>query len=340
MKAVALTRYLPVDEPDSLLDVQLPDPAPGPRDLLVEIRAIAVNPVDCKVRAPKAGEEKSPRVLGWDAAGVVTKTGREVQSFGVGDEVYYAGSIARPGCNSELHVVDERIVARKPRTLDFAHAAALPLTSLTAWEGLFDRLRISREKRESGRTVLVFAGAGGVGSIAIQMAARLAGLRVIATASRPESTAWATRMGAHHVIDHTKPLAAQLAALGLEHVDHVLALRDTDQALPLLPGIVAPQGSILLVNSATRPHDLQPFMQKSVTIAWELMFTRSLFGTGDMAEQGRILESVAQLVDDGILQSTMATNLGRIDAANLRTAHRMLESGRTIGKIVLEGFAA
>lgn len=338
MKAVGLTRYLPIENPEALLDITLDAPAAARRDLLVEVRAVAVNPVDTKVRSPKDQVEATPRVLGWDAAGVVKAVGDEVTLFRPGDEVYYAGSIARPGCNSELHLVDERIVGRKPRTLGFAEAAALPLTTLTAWEVLFDRLGVSRAGAHRGASVLVIGGAGGVGSIAIQLAKRLAGLRVIATASRPESTRWAQDLGADDVIDHTRPLAEQLRDLGAPEVDFILCLTAPDPYVPALAPIIKPQGKIGLIVEPKGPLPIGSLMRKSATIAWELMFTRALFETPDMAEQHAILNATADLVERGDLKTTLAHHLGAITAANLRRAHQTLEAGHATGKIVLEGF--
>lgn len=338
MKAVGLYRYLPVDDPESLLDLELDAPRPTARDLLVEVKAVAVNPVDYKSRAPRAQVETAPKILGWDVAGVVRAAGPEATLFRPGDAVYYAGSRTRPGGNSELHLVDERIVGHKPRTLGFGEAAALPLTTLTAWEGLFDRLGISKSGGDAGRTLLVIGGAGGVGSIAIQLARRVARLKVVATASRPESQAWARELGADEVIDHTKDLAAQIGGLGRPDVDYIFCCNSTDAHFPSFAPIIAPQGKICAIVGTQKPVDLAPLMQKSVTFAWELMFTRPMFQTPDMLAQHQILEETAALVDAGTLRTTVTTRLGTINAANLRRAHALLEGGHVVGKIVLEGF--
>jgi zinc-binding alcohol dehydrogenase family protein len=338
MRAVGLTRYLPIDHPEALLDLELDAPVASGRDLLVEVRAVAVNPVDYKTRAPRDQVEPVPRVLGWDAAGVVQAVGERVTLFAPGDEVYYAGSIARPGCDSELHLVDERIVGRKPRPLGFAEAAALPLTTLTAWEGLFDRLGVSRTGGHRGASLLLIGGAGGVGSIAIQLAKQLAGLRVIATASRPESTRWARELGADDVIDHTRPLADQLRALSVPEVDFLMCLTAPEPYVDAFAALIKPQGKICLIVSPQGPLPIGALMRKSATIAWELMFTRSLFETPDMIEQHAILDATADLVERGAVRTTLAQHMGTINADNLRRAHRALEQGHATGKIVLEGF--
>jgi zinc-binding alcohol dehydrogenase family protein len=338
MKAVGLHQYLPIDQPDALLDLELPMPQPGERDLLVRIEAISVNPVDCKVRAPKAQTEASPRVLGWDAAGTVVAVGPGVALFKVGDPVFYAGSITRPGANSEYHVVDERIVARKPETLDFAAAAALPLTAITAWEALFERLRVSPQGADAGKSVLIIGGAGGVGSIGIQLARQLGGLTVIATASRPESAQWVRELGADHVVDHFGDLPAQLKAAGHPTVDYVLIFNDTDRHFPAAAELIRPQGGICTIVENERPVPVELLKAKSAAFHWEFMFTRAMFGTPDMIEQHTLLAEVARLVDAGALRTTVGEHLGRIDAANLRRAHQLLESGRAIGKLVLSGF--
>jgi zinc-binding alcohol dehydrogenase family protein len=339
MRAVGLYRYLPIEHPDSLVDVELPAPTPSGRDVLVEVKAISVNPVDYKTRAPKDLVETSPKILGWDVAGVVKAVGADVTLFKVGDAVYYAGSRTRPGGNSELHLVDERIVGRKPANLSFVEAAALPLTLLTAWEGLFERMAISKGGDDAGKTLLIIGGAGGVGSIAIQIAKRLARLTVIATASRPESIAWVRGLGADHVADHTKELAPQLAALGLPEVDYILCLSSTDQYFPAFASLIRPQGRICAIVSTQKPVELAPLMGKSVTFAWELMFTRPMFQTDDMQAQHDLLNEAAALVEAGTLRTTMTANLGRISAPNVKRAHALLEGGHVIGKLVLEGFS-
>ncbi|NZA27632.1 zinc-binding alcohol dehydrogenase family protein [Luteimonas sp. SJ-92] len=339
MKAVALTRYLPIDDPGSLLDVQLPRPEATGHDLLVRVEAVSVNPVDTKVRAPKPHVEDAPKVLGFDGAGVVEATGDRVTRFRPGDAVYHAGDITRPGSNAEFQLVDERLLARKPRTLDFADAAALPLTALTAWELLFERMPYDIDGGGAGRTLLVIAGAGGVGSIAIQLA-RLAGFIVIATASRSESADWCRAMGADHVVDHRESLAAGIGRLGFEQIDAAVNFADTDRYWEALGALLAPQGHLGLIVEPRGPLDLGgPYKEKCIGIHWESMFARSRFATGDMDRQGRILERVADLVDTGSLRGTRSATLGPIDAATLREAHRRLESGATIGKLVAAGWS-
>ena len=338
MKAIAYQHSLPITEAASLVDVTLPDPVASGRDLLVEVKAVAVNPVDTKIRRgqqPAAGEWK---VLGWDAAGVVRAVGPDVHMFKPGDRVWYAGTINRPGSNSELQLVDERIVGHMPATLDFAAAASLPLTSITAWELLFDRLGIERGGQAYGKSLLVIGAAGGVGSILVQLARRLTGLTVIATASRPESQAWIRQLGAHHVIDHHAPLAAQLAAIGQPAPEYVVCLTHTDSYFEQIAEVIAPQGKFGLIDDPATPLDVIKLKRKSVSLHWELMFTRALFATADMQAQHHILSEVASLVDNGVLRTTVAENFGRIDAENLRRAHALLESGQARGKIVLEGF--
>ena len=338
MKAVGLTRYLPIADSQSLLDVELAKPEPGAHDLLVRVEAVSVNPVDTKVRSPKAQVEAQPKILGYDAAGVVEAVGSSVTLFKPGDAVYYAGDITRSGSNAQFQLVDERIVGRKPRTLDFAQAAALPLTTITAWELLFDRMGYDADGADAGRSLLVVAGAGGVGSIAIQLARR-AGFVVIATASRPETVSWCRAMGAQHVIDHRQPLAPQLAALGIAEVDAILNLTDSAPYWQAMGEIIAPQGRIGLIVEPTRPLNIgDPFKAKCVGIHWEMMFARARFKTADMIEQHRLLDRVADLVDAGELKGTLTETLGTIDAANLREAHRRLESGTTIGKLALAGW--
>ena len=338
MKAVALTRYLPISNPESLIDIELDKPAPTGRDLLVKIEAISVNPVDTKVRAPKDKVEETPRVLGWDAAGVVEAVGPDATLFRPGDPVYYAGSVTRQGANSEFHLVDERIVGAKPKSLDFTHAAALPLTTITAWEALFERLGVSPQGADEGKSVLVIGGAGGVGSIGIQLAKKVAKLTVIATASRPESAKWATELGADHIVNHFDDIPKQLKAIGFENVDYVLIFNDTDKHFPAAAEVIKPQGGICTIVENSRPLQVELLKSKSAAFHWEFMFTRSMFGTPDMIEQHKLLSEVARLIDAGTLTTTLGRNLGKIDAANLREAHRLLEEGRSIGKLVLTGF--
>ncbi len=338
MKAVGYRKPSPIDDPESLLDINLPDPVAAGHDLLVEIKAISVNPVDVKVRAgspPAAGSEY--KVLGWDAAGVVKQVGPDVSLFKPGDEVFYAGAYQRPGTNAELHVVDERIAGRKPRSLSFAHAAALPLTSVTAWELLFDRLGVKPGKPANGGSLLIIGGAGGVGSILIQLARRLTGLTVIATASRPETQQWCRDLGAHYVIDHSKPFADQLKAIGIPEVELIASLTGTEQHYPGLVDVLAPQGQVAVIDDP-KVLDVKPLKRKSASLRWEFMFARSLFSTPDMIAQHNILDEVAEMIDSGILRTTAADTFGTINAANLKKAHAFIESGRARGKIVLEGF--
>ncbi|WP_028630788.1 zinc-binding alcohol dehydrogenase family protein [Metapseudomonas resinovorans] len=338
MKAVAYFQNLPIDNPDSLQDIELPEPQPGPRDLLVEVRAISVNPVDTKVRRNATPEAGQPKVLGWDVAGVVKAVGSDVTLFQSGDRVFYAGDLTRPGGNAEFHRVDERIVGHMPKTLDFAQAAALPLTSITAWELLFDRLQIAEGKTDLGQSLLVVGAAGGVGSILVQLARQLTGLTVIGTASRAQTQAWVRELGAHQVLDHSQPLAEELRRAGLAQVSHVASLTQTDQHLDQLVEALAPQGRLGLIDDPAQL-DVAKLKRKSLSLHWEFMYTRSMFQTPDILEQHRLLERVSQLIDAGVLKTTVGEHFGRINAANLRRAHALLESGTAKGKIVLEGFA-
>ena len=338
MRAVGYRKSLPVAEPESLVDFTAIAPEPAGRDLRVAVKAVSVNPVDTKVRmraAPAPGEP--PKILGYDAAGVVESVGPEATLFKPGDEVFYAGSIARSGTNAEFHLVDERIAGRKPRTLTFAQAAALPLTSITAWELLFDRFGVPRGNTPDGRALLIFGGAGGVGSMMIQLARKLTGLTVIATASRAETRAWCEKLGAHHVIDHAKPTAEQLKAIGHAQVALVAGLTGTDQHFPIVPDIVAPQGKFGLIDDP-KALDVSLLKRKAVSLHWESMFTRAIFQTPDMIAQHRLLNEVATLIDSGDIVTTVTKELKPINAANLRQAHALVESGRMIGKVVLEGW--
>lgn len=335
MRAVAFTHSLPITAEDSLLDIEIPTPSPRIHDVLVEIQAISVNPVDTKIRRRNEplGE---PRILGFDAAGVVREVGSGVTRFGIGDEVYYAGAVDRAGSNAQFQVVDERIVARKPKTLGFAAAAALPLTTLTAWEMLFDRFAIPRDRTHHD-TLLIIGGGGGVGSIAIQLARHLTGLVVVATASRPETRAWCSDLGAHHVINHHHDLVAQLATCDLPAPTYIFCTNHVDQHWRSLCHVLAPEGHIGLIESTSSP-DLAEVFSKSASIHTEYMFSRSLHQTSRMVEQHNILQAVGRLIDQGILRTSMTENFGPITAANLRRAHAAIESGSTRGKIVLEGF--
>ena len=338
MKAVAYYQSLPADHADALQDLELPTPTPGPRDLLVEVKAISVNPVDTKIRRNVAPTDGDAKVLGWDASGIVKAVGSEVSLFQPGDRVYYAGAINRAGANSELHVVDERIVGHMPKSLPFAEAAALPLTAITAWELLFERLQVTQGNTDQGQSLLIVGAAGGVGSVLVQLARQLTGLTVIGTASRPETQAWVRELGAHHVIDHRQPLSEELKRIGIDQVTHVASLTQTDQHFAQLVEALAPQGRLALIDDPEQPLDIMQLKRKSLSLHWELMFTRSLFETADMIEQHHLLDRVAELVDAGTLRTTLGEHFGSINAVNLRRAHALLESGTAKGKIVLEGF--
>ena len=336
MKAIGYYQPLPIDNPESLQDIELPTPVPGARDLLVRVKAVSVNPVDTKVRKNAAPEAGQAKVLGWDAVGTVEAVGAQVKNFKVGDRVYYSGSIIRPGTNAELHAVDERIVALAPKSLDDSQAAALPLTTITAYELLFDRLRVPKGGGE-GQTLLVTGGAGGVGSILIQLARQLTKLRVIATASRAETRAWCLELGAHAVIDHSRPLAAELKAAGIGEVDMVASLTQTDQHYAQIIESLKPQGQLAVIDDM-KVLDAMPLKTKCISLHWEMMFARSRFETPDIAEQGALLAEVAALVDAGRIRTTANASFGTINAANLRRAHALIESGKAQGKVVLAGF--
>lgn len=335
MKAVAYRHCLPIDDPQSLLDLELPDPVPLGRDLRVRVHAVSVNPVDTKVRRGSAPPSGQARVLGWDAAGIVDAVGPEVTLFKPGDRVMYAGDITRPGSNSELQLVDERIVGPMPATLGFAEAAALPLTAITAWELLFDRLGVNAQTEGA---LLIVGAAGGVGSVLTQLARQLTRLTVVGTASRPETSAWVRELGAHHVIDHRQPLAEALRATGLAGVTHVASLTQTEQHYAQLIEALQPQGKLALIDDPAQPLDARPLKRKSLSLHWELMFTRSMFATPDLQAQHDLLVRVAGLVDAGRLRSTLGEHFGQINAAQLCRAHAYIESGKARGKAVLEGF--
>ncbi len=338
MKAVAITRYLPITDPKAFLDVELPKPAPTGRDLLVAVKAVSINPVDTKIRKSKGQDvvEDPPRVLGWDASGVVEAVGSDVTLFSPGDEVYYAGDITRSGSNSEFQLVDERIVGTKPVSLDFAQAAALPLTTITAYECFFERLGIDRDDAHKGQTLFIIGAGGGVGSIGIQLA-KAAGLTVIATASRPETTSWVKELGADHVVNHREPMVEQVRALGFQHVDHIAIFNDMrhwDAAVEL----IRPQGGIVSIDNTDVPMPMAGMKTKSASLHWEFMFTRAMFETSDMIEQHKLLSYVAEEIDAGRIRTTLDEVLSPINAENISKAHAMVETGKAKGKIVVQTF--
>jgi len=337
MKVISFHRSLPISDPDSFLDLTAEKPTPNARDLLVEVQAVGINPVDTKIRA--GGGPGSPsgdlKILGWDAAGVVQAVGSEVSLFQPGDEVFYAGAVDRPGCYAEFQCVDERIVGRKPQKHGFAESAAMPLTTITAWEMLFDRLKIDRAQEGS---LLIVGGAGGVGSIGIQLARELTSLKVLATASRPETREWCLKMGAHYVVDHRQPLSSQIKPVAPGGVNYVLGLTKIEDHFEEIIESMAPQSAIALIENPARPLEITKLKPKSISLHWEFMFTRSRFQTADMGEQGRLLTEVGELMDAGRIRTTLQANFGQITAENMRRAHVAIESGRTIGKIVLAGF--
>jgi len=337
VKAVGYRHSLPIQDASSLMDVEVPRPLPSGRDLLVRVLAISVNPVDAKMRLRSAPQNGLHRVLGWDASGIVEDVGREATLFNPGDAVFYAGAIDRQGTNAEFHLVDERLVGPKPRSLSHAESAAVPLTAITAWETLFDRLDVRRPVPGAGNAILIIGGAGGVGSMAVQLARQLTNLVVIATASREETHAWVKALGAHHVLHHGRPLAAQVNALGIGAPAFVLSTTQTNKHFDEIVELIAPQGRFALIDDPD-PIDVRKLKRKSVSLHWELMFTRSIFKTADMAKQHELLAGVSALLDEGRLRTTLAQNFGKINAANLKRAHALLETGTAKGKIVLEGF--
>jgi len=341
MKAIGFYQFLPVENPESLVAVEVPTPEPGGRDLLVRVKAVSVNPVDVKIRSRQETVETEPRIIGWDVAGVVENVGSEVSLFKTGDEVYYAGDITRPGCNSQYHLVDERIVGHKPASLSFEQAAAMPLTTITAWEALFDRLGVEKNAsaKQAPQSVLIIGGAGGVGSIAIQLAKKVAGCKVIATASRDETAAWCRKLGADEIIDHHKPFAEEFKRIGAGEVDYILCFNSTEKHVQNMADVIKPQGKICTIveTKDNQPLNINAFQGKSVGFMWELMFTRSMFKTPDMQAQHDLLDEAARLIDEGLLKTTMTENYGPLTAENLRQAHGRLESGTMIGKLVLSG---
>lgn len=342
MKAIGYIESLPINDPASLEDIELDQPIATGRDLLIKVQAIAVNPVDYKIRTRMAGVDGNYKVLGWDAVGEVVATGEDVNTFKPGDVVYYAGDLNRQGSNAEYQLVDERIVGIKPRSLTDVEAAALPLTTITAWELLFEHLQIQQQSPESkdttGEIILVVGAAGGVGSILIQLAKAITGATIIATASRESSEEWVRKLGADYVIDHTKPLASQIEALGIGQVTHVASLNSTESYFESYVEMLVPFGKIAMIDDPAKPLDVMVMKPKSISLHIEFMFARSMFNAADMDEQSKLLNRVSDLVDQGYIKTTAGKNLGTINAGNLKAAHVELESGKAIGKIVLEGF--
>ncbi len=336
MKAIGYNQAGPISAAESFIEIETEIPEVGPQDLLVEVRGISLNPVDVKVRS-KVEPKKGTKVIGYDAAGIVREVGSNVSKFKVGDEVFYAGDITRAGTNSELHAVDERIVGKKPQSLDFIESAALPLTSITAWELLFDSFAL-KEGDGKGKILLIIGGAGGVGSILIQLARKLTGLTVIATASRPETTEWVQKMGADHVINHHESLVDQINNLGLEP-HYVASLNGTVEHFPGIVELIKPRGHIAIIDDPGSA-EIGSFKFKALSFSWEFMFTRSMFQTEDMEKQHELLNRVSELIDDGTLISTVTGKLGKLSVETLKAAHVQQESGRVIGKNVLEGFTA
>lgn len=341
MKAIGYTQSLPISDPLSLIDIELSQPIASGHDLLVRIKSIAVNPVDCKIRLNVSPEDGEYKVLGWDAVGEVVATGELVSNFKPGDMVFYAGNLNRQGSNAEYQLVDERLVGNKPKSLTESEAAALPLTAITAWELLFERLEITQQqpnaKEKSKDVILIIGAAGGVGSILIQLANVLTGATVIGTASRENSKTWIKKLGADYVIDHSKSLTEQIEQLNVGQVTHVASLTHTDSYLDSYVELLAPMGKIALIDDP-KSIDICKLKQKSLSLHWEFMFTRSMFETKDISAQHKLLNNVSELIDQGYIQTTVGQNLGKINAKNLRAAHEELESGKSIGKIVLEGF--
>ena len=345
MKAVGYLKSLPIIDADSLVDIEIPTPVATGHDLLVKVKAVAVNPVDYKIRLNMPAEGDEHKVIGWDAVGEVVATGDASSQFKIGDEVYYAGALMRQGSNAEYQLVDERIVGKKPSSLSNAEAAALPLTAITAWELLFEHLSLKQQaagsSNKSDDVILVVGAAGGVGSILLQLASALTGATIIATASRESSKAWVTKLGADYVVDHSKPLQPQIEALiaseGIGQVTHVASLNGTENYFDTYIDLLVPFGKIALIDDPSSI-DISKIKMKSLSFHWEFMFARSMFNAKDINEQSLLLTRVGELVDQGHIQTTAGKNLGTINAENLKAAHAELESGKSIGKIVLEGF--
>lgn len=347
MKAIGYLKSRDIDQQDALMDIELPKPEAIGRDLLVKVLAISVNPVDTKIRMRAEPENGEHKILGWDAVGEVVAIGDQAELFNVGDSVWYAGNITRSGSNAEYQLVDERIVGKKPQSLSNVEAAAMPLTAITAWELLFSRLdfipSIDKDVNDSEAPqprILIMGAAGGVGSILTQLAKQLTNAVVIGTASRPQSREWVQKLGADHVINHYEPLLPQLKAVGIEDVSHVISLNQTDQHFDQLVEVLAPQGKLALIDDPKEHLDVMKLKMKSLSLHWELMFTRAMFNTWDVQKQHDILTTVAEFVDNGVIRTTLGENYGTINANNLKRAHAHIESNTAVGKIVLEGFEA
>jgi NADPH:quinone reductase len=336
MKAVGLYEYLPIDDPKSLQNVKVKKPKAKGKDILVEVKAVSVNPVDTKIRAPKKGKEEEAKILGWDAAGVVKDTGDDVEMFQPGDEVYYAGAVNRQGSNSEFHLVDERIAAKKPENLDFSDAAAMPLTTITAWEALFHRMDISRNPEDNeGKKILMVGAAGGVGSIAVQLA-KHAGLTVIGTVSREETAEWAKKNGADYFINHYKDFPDQLQEHGIQEVDYIFCMNSTETHWENMSEVIAPQGKICSIVESKEELNMNLIKNKSAAFLWEFMFTRPIYQTEDMIEQHRLLKETARLIEEGDIQTTATKKMQGLTAETFREAHQIVEEGKMIGKLVIK----
>lgn len=339
MKAIALKKYLPVSDPDCLFMTEQESPKASGHDVLVEVRAVSVNPVDTKLRAPKQEVEEDAKVLGFDACGVIVECGESVSLFKPGDRVFYAGDVTRPGCNSQFHLVDERIVGRAPASFSDEECAAMPLTAITAWESLFERMAIDPVADNSNKSILVIGGAGGVGSIATQLASRVAGLKVIATASRRETQVWCEQQGADDVVNHHRELESQLSEIGVSHVDYILCCNSTDTHFDAMAELIAPQGSICCIVDSAAALNMNALKAKSAGFVWEFMFTKAKYQTPDMISQHHILNEVARLCDQGVLTSTLNKTLRPINAENMIAAHGEIEAGQMIGKLVLSAWS-
>ncbi|MBZ9627309.1 zinc-binding alcohol dehydrogenase family protein [Psychroflexus sp. CAK1W] len=335
MKAIGFKENLDIENKNALQDIEIPEPEAKGKDLLVEVKAISVNPVDYKIRKNRKPSGEQWEIIGWDAAGIVKEVGEEVTLFEVGDEVWYAGELKRQGSNAEFQLVDERIAGKKPASLSFSEASAMPLTSLTAWEMLFDRVQVDKE--DSSKSILIVGAAGGVGSIMVQLAKKLTKLKVIGTASRDLTRNWLKELGADVVIDHSNALSQEFEKEGLPEADYVIGINATGQHFEDIVKVINPQGKFGFIDDP-KVINATSFKPKSVSIHYELMFTRSLFKTPDMIEQHHILNKVSELVDEGTIKTTRGEHFGSINAENLRKAHQLLESGKAKGKIVLEGF--